>query len=118
MRGRATLSKQYERPARPLDRDERHGVNLIAWVAGEGGGAPAHVVDLSPSGFGAKSWALMRIGSEIGVALPGLGTVRAQVRWALGGVFGARFLPPLEEEQVEACLAFAQERQGPGPRLP
>jgi hypothetical protein len=111
--------KHYERPARPLDRDARHGVNLIAWVSADGGaGAPAHVVDLSERGFGAKSWALMRIGSEISVRLPGVGTVRAQVRWALGGVFGARFLPRLDAEQMEACFAYAQAKGEPETQLP
>lgn len=114
MRGRATPTKQYERPARPSDRDTRHGVNLIAWIVSDGAGHPAHIVDLSERGFGAKSWALMRIGSEIEVGLPGLGTVRAQVRWALGGVFGARFLPRLESGELEACLERAQMRSGHG----
>ena len=107
MRGRVTPVKQYEPTARPQDRDERHGVNMIAWVSADGTGAPAHVVDLSERGFGAKSWALMRIGSEIKVGLPGVGIVRAQVRWALGGVFGARFLPRLEADQLAACLERA-----------
>ena len=112
MRGRTFPTKQYERPAGPSDRDARHGVNLIAWVSIDGAGAPAHIVDLSERGFGAKSWALMRIGSEIEVGLPGLGTVRAQVRWALGGVFGARFLPRLERAQLDACLERAAMRSG------
>lgn len=114
MRGRAYPTKQYERPARPSDRDARHGVNLIAWVSTDGAGAPAHIVDLSERGFGAKSWALMRIGSEIEVSLPGIGIVRAQVRWALGGVFGARFLPRLESAQLDACLERAGMRSGQG----
>jgi hypothetical protein len=114
MRGRATPLKQYERPARPLDRDARHAVNMIAWVSADGAGAPAHVVDLSERGFGAKSWALMRIGSEIKVSLPGLGIVRAQVRWALGGVFGACFLPRLDAEQLETCLERAAMGSEPG----
>jgi hypothetical protein len=107
MRARAYPLKQYERPPEPHEREERHPVDVVAWLSTSGGGGPAHVIDLSERGFGARSNVPLPIGSEIGVNLPGLGSVRAQVRWALGGVFGAWFLPRLDERQLLDCLARA-----------
>ena len=107
MRARAYPLKQYERPPEPLEREERHPVDVVGWLSTSAGGGPAHVIDLSERGFGARSNLPLPIGSEIGVNLPGIGPVRAQVRWALGGVFGGRFLPRLEHRQLLECLARA-----------
>ena len=107
MRARAYPIKQYEPSPEPLDREERFPVDLVAWLSSPDGGGPAHVIDVSERGFGARTNVPVPIGSEMRVNLPGIGPVRAQVRWALGGVFGGRFVPRLEQEQVWECLARA-----------
>ena len=107
MRARAYPLKQYERPPEPRHREERIPVDLVAWLSTPRGGGPAHVIDLSERGFGAKTNVPVPIGSEIRVNLPAVGPVRAQVRWALGGVFGGWFLPRLDPEQLSECLERA-----------
>ena len=107
MRARACPLKQYERPPEPMQREERFPVDVVAWLSTAGGGGPVHISDLSERGFGARTSVPVPIGSEIGVNLPGIGPVRAQVRWALGGVFGGRFLPRLEHRQLLEFLARA-----------
>lgn len=53
------------------------------------------VCDLSTAGFMAECLRPVLIGSYVALDLPGVGTVRAQVRWQLGGRFGAKFLEPV-----------------------
>jgi hypothetical protein len=58
----------------------------------EGRRHSVELCDLSDHGFGARSPSPIPIGSEISVWLPGRGEVTAQVRWALCGQFGAKFV--------------------------
>jgi hypothetical protein len=51
------------------------------------------LANISNGGFMAECEEKVRIGSIVEVALPGRGTVRAEVRWALGWRFGAMILP-------------------------
>ena len=49
----------------------------------------------------AESVAPLECGTWFGVAIPGCGIVRAQVRWSEADVIGARFDRPLDIERLE-----------------
>lgn len=53
------------------------------------------VCDLSTAGFMAECLRPVLIGSYVALDLPGIGPVRAQIRWQLGGRLGAKFLEPV-----------------------
>ena len=70
--------------------------------------------DLSSSGFMAQCDDNVPIGSYVALDVPGLGTVRAQVRWQLAGKMGGQFLDPIRLSQCEwtAVKAPAPEEAG------
>jgi hypothetical protein len=105
MRGQLLLKRNYEPEAVEAARAERARIQLLAWVKAPGGGGPLKITDISRSGFGGVCQTPVPIGGEVGLNVPGAGPVRAQVRWALGGVLGARFVPELSEQQFDACLS-------------
>jgi hypothetical protein len=57
--------------------------------------------NVSPDGFMAVAERDLAENSWFGVAIPGRGIVRAQVRWFDGGMFGARFERPLDVKLVD-----------------
>jgi hypothetical protein len=57
--------------------------------------------DVSTSGFMAECPAPVRIGSYVTLDVPGIGPVRAQVRWQLGGRMGGMFLDPISLARCE-----------------
>lgn len=57
--------------------------------------------DVSTLGFMAECSAPVEIGSYVMLDLPGLGAVRAQVRWQLAGRMGGMFLDPISLSQCE-----------------
>ncbi len=79
-------------PVEERQRERRERIQMVGTVRTAAGRFPARICDISRHGFGARSVISFPIGSEIVVSLPLLGEVRAQVRWALGSLFGARFL--------------------------
>jgi hypothetical protein len=58
--------------------------------------------NVSPEGFMAVADGDLEEGCWFGVAIPGRGIVRAQVRWFDGGMFGARFERALDVKLVES----------------
>lgn len=61
-------------------------------IGGEdGGSSPARIVDVSASGFMARTDAAFAPGDIVTMKLPVVGYVQADVRWALGGRIGCRF---------------------------
>jgi hypothetical protein len=60
------------------------------------------VSDLGERGLGGRSASPLPIGAEASISLPRLGQVPIQIRWALGGRFGARFLQRVQFEQLFA----------------
>ncbi len=60
---------------------------------------PVQFLDLSTSGFRARSPVSIPIGSAVSVWLPAYGILRVQVRWALCGCFGGLFI----EKRVEVA---------------
>lgn len=76
-----------------IDRAERQAVDIEATIIGPGGEATdARICSYSPGGFGGFASAVAAIGSYVTVTAKPLGRVPAQVRWALGNRFGAKFL--------------------------
>jgi hypothetical protein len=76
----------------PERREERIPVSLEGWVELESERHPVEFLDLSTSGFRAKSPVPVPIGSAVAVWLPAYGELRVQIRWALCGCFGGLFL--------------------------
>lgn len=57
--------------------------------------------DLSSSGFMAECPENVAIGSYVSLEVPGVGAVRAQVRWQVGGRMGGMFLDPIHLSRCE-----------------
>ena len=53
------------------------------------------VVNISPNGLMARCDAAVAENDRVRIALPGLGALGAQVRWALGGRIGCQFDRPI-----------------------
>lgn len=57
--------------------------------------------DVSTTGFLAECDNSIGIGSFVSLEVPGVGLVRAQVRWQLGPRMGGMFLDPISLDQCE-----------------
>lgn len=57
--------------------------------------------DVSQCGFMAECNDPIQIGSYVSLDVPGLGPVRAQVRWQIGGRMGGMFLDPISLARCE-----------------
>jgi hypothetical protein len=77
------------------ERRHRHRVQLEAELIQPDGSTTRTIVsDLSLDGCRVAGWFL--IGDSVTLRLPQIGTVRGQVRWALNGRAGVRFVPAVE----------------------
>jgi hypothetical protein len=73
------------------DRRQRHKVQLEAeLIQGDGSTSMTIVSDLSLEGCRVAGW--FRIGDTVRLRIPRIGEVRGQVRWAMGGRAGVRFI--------------------------
>lgn len=61
-----------------------------AFVAGSGA-HPVQIVNISATGFMARTEAVLDVGTAVTVRLPVVGERKAEVRWALGGRIGCHF---------------------------
>lgn len=59
------------------------------------------IQNVSTSGFMAECAEPVLIGSYVSLDVPGIGPVRAQVRWQLGARMGGMFLDPISRSQCE-----------------
>jgi hypothetical protein len=59
------------------------------------------VRDVSAAGFMAECAEPVRIGSYVALDIPGIGPVRAQVRWQIGVKMGGMFLDPISLGRCE-----------------
>ena len=66
------------------------------------------VRDVSTCGFMAECAAPVQIGSYVSLDVPGVGPVRAQVRWQLGTTMGGMFLDPISLTQCEWTAVKAE----------
>jgi hypothetical protein len=59
------------------------------------------VQNVSAAGFMAECSSPVRIGSNVSLEIPGIGSVQAQVRWQIGFRMGGRFLDPISLGRCE-----------------
>jgi len=68
--------------------------------------------NLSLSGFAGDSASMLPIGAIVGIELPSVGLVEAQIRWVMGTRCGALFSTPLSLEDCRRAVVPG----GPGER--
>lgn len=77
------------------ERRRRHPVQLEAEIMqADGRSAPTIVSDLSLDGCRVAGW--FRIGEAVTLRIPRIGVVNGQVRWAVSGRAGIRFIANVE----------------------
>jgi PilZ domain len=76
-----------------VGRKDRQPVEIDAVVhRADGSRAPVRLSDFTDQGCRIESDDHFRIGEQVQIAIPRMGQVKAQVRWALPGSAGAKFL--------------------------
>jgi hypothetical protein len=76
-----------------IGRKDRHPVEIDAVVCRtDGSKAPVKLTNFSDEGCRIKCEDEFRIGERLQIAIPRMGQVKAQIRWALPGQAGARFV--------------------------
>ena len=76
-----------------VGRKDRHPVTVDAVVQrADGSTSPVKVTNCSDEGCRLESDQDFKIGERLQIAIPRMGQLQAQVRWALPGSAGARFL--------------------------
>jgi hypothetical protein len=76
-----------------VGRKDRHPVAVDAVVhRTDGTKSPARLTNFSDDGCRIEADADFRIGERLQIAIPRMGQVKAQVRWAAIGSAGARFV--------------------------
>ena len=72
---------------------DRNPVEIDAVVhRTDGSKSPVRLTDFSDEGCRIEAQGDFRIGERVQIAIPRMGHVKAQVRWALPGSAGARFI--------------------------
>ena len=82
-------------------RSDRRPVGSAAELRHQWYSVEVTVCDLSQCGFMAECGSAVAIGSHVALDVPGIGPVRAQVRWQIGGKMGGRFLDPISLTECE-----------------
>ena len=76
-----------------VGRKDRHAVEIDAVVhRGDGRKEPVRLSNLSDEGCRIEADSDFSIGERLRIAVPRMGQMKAQVRWALPGSAGAKFL--------------------------
>ena len=76
-----------------IGRKDRQPVEIDATVyRTDGGKTRARLTDFSDEGCKIQADMTFRIGERVQIAIPRMGQIKAQVRWALPGCAGALFL--------------------------
>ena len=76
-----------------IGRKDRHPVAIDAVVhRGDGSKLPVRLSDFSDDGCRIDGENDFRIGERLSIAIPRMGQVKAQIRWALHDAAGAKFL--------------------------
>lgn len=100
---RSTGARPAAGDGRSINRDE---VQHRARGVGAGGKVIVLlIVNISEDGLMARCEAPLDAGDLLGVQLPVVGGVEAQVRWALGGRIGCQFAPRIPPQSYAAVLA-------------
>jgi hypothetical protein len=66
------------------------------------------ICDVSQCGFMAECSDPVQIGSYVSLDVPGVGPVKAQVRWQIGGRMGGMFLDPISLNRCEWTAVKAE----------
>ena len=83
-------------------RAERTEVSAVAKVRSSARySVEVRIRDVSQCGFMAECRDSLAIGSSITLDVPGIGPVRAQVRWQIGGRMGGMFRDPISLNRCE-----------------
>ena len=86
-------SSVVERAQGLVGRKDRHPVTVDAVVhRTDGTKSPVRLTNFSDDGCRIEAELNFRIGERLAIAIPRMGQMKAQVRWALPGKAGARFL--------------------------
>ena len=81
-----------------VGRKDRHAVAVDAVVRDEDGvEIPVRLTDISDEGCRIEAERDFRIGQQVQLTIPEVGRVAAQIRWALMGSAGAKFLDDAPE---------------------
>ncbi|HEX6785177.1 MAG TPA: hypothetical protein VF098_11075 [Sphingomicrobium sp.] len=76
-----------------VGRKDREAVEIDAVVHRlDGTQSPVKLTNVTEEGCRIESSSDLRIGEELAIAIPRMGQMVAQIRWALPGSAGARFL--------------------------
>jgi hypothetical protein len=76
-----------------VGRKDRHPVAVDAVVRRDDGStAPVKLTNFSEEGCRIEADDEFRIGERLSIAIPRMGQIQAQVRWALPGSAGAKFV--------------------------
>jgi hypothetical protein len=76
-----------------IGRKDRHDVEIDAVVhRTDGSKSPVKLSNFSDEGCRIDSEREFRIGERLQIAIPRMGEIKSQVRWALPGSAGVRFL--------------------------
>jgi hypothetical protein len=76
-----------------IGRKDRHPVVVDAVVhRTDGSQSPARLTDFSDDGCRIEADTEFRIGERLKIAIPRMGQVKAQIRWAISGSAGAKFV--------------------------
>jgi hypothetical protein len=82
-----------ERVHGSVGRKDRHPVVVEAVVhRPDGSKSPVRLTNFSDDGCRIEAELSFRIGERLQIAIPRMGQVKAQVRWAMVGSAGAKFL--------------------------
>jgi hypothetical protein len=104
------MKSDHEKPSYYKDRrSDRKPVDSTAqlrhhnWYSVE-----VKIQDVSQCGFMAECGEQVQIGSYVVLDVPGIGSVRAQVRWQIGGRMGGMFLDPISLARCEWVAVKAE----------
>jgi hypothetical protein len=76
-----------------IGRKDRQRVQIDAVVQrGDGREQPVRLTNVSDEGCRIETESDFRIGERLEIAIPKMGQLKAQVRWALPGIAGAMFV--------------------------
>ncbi|HET7281142.1 MAG TPA: PilZ domain-containing protein [Sphingomicrobium sp.] len=76
-----------------IGRKDRHAVTIDAVLhRGDGSHSPVTLSNLSDQGCRIEGHNDLRIGERLSIAIPRMGQMKAQVRWALSDSAGAKFI--------------------------
>ena len=101
-------TKAFEAPPEEVARDARVDVSVVSAIEVNGQRVNVQVSDFSGSGVGGRCAIPLPIGAEGSIALPRIGEVPIQIRWAFGGRFGARFADGVALDDLFAPPATPQ----------